>query len=68
MRLLLAVKADFVYRTEGDDTRLECKKGMVFAETYIFARNHASAALADYNIASLSRLAGIELNAEIFRL
>ena len=61
-----AVKTYFAHRTEGDNARLECKNSMVFAEAHMAPRDHFGAALADYNVARLGYLAGIELDPQVF--
>ena len=68
MGLLLTVEGDFVDRTEGNNAVLERKERMVFAQSYVFARYHAGAALTHDDIAGLGNLARIELNAKVFCL
>lgn len=64
----LTVEVGLARGAEGDLALFDCKNSVVFAQGYVFAREHAGAALADNDVALVGYLAGIELDAQIFGL
>ena len=65
---LLSVETSFANVAERNYAVLERKNGVVFTQSYIFARKHCGTSLANDNTTARSALARVELDPEVLRI